>query len=691
MAVIRNLVVKITADVGDLSEALTSAQTALSKASAEFGKIGSTLATSITVPLLAIGTAAVSVAASFEQSMANAASVSGATGEELEAMTELAREMGTTTVFSASEAADAMYYMASAGYKAEQMAESLEPVLDLAAATQAELSFTTDTVISTLNQFGLEASDASKVTNTFAAVIGNSQATIDKLSDSMTYVAPVANALGYSIEETTAALGIMYNAGYEGSQAGTVLRSALSKLLDPTTEMTDTLAAMGLTYDDVNPETNAFADIIANLEGASMTAAQAVSIFGTEVGPGMLALVSQGSEALVEMEANITDTTAASTMAAVQLDTFEGSLKLLQSQLEEVAISIGDVLIPKITALIEKYVTPLIEKFNSLSEESIESAVQIGLIAAAIGPLFLAISKVLKLMSTFIQIAKLAFSPLTIKIALIVAAIVLLVSVFKNLYATNDEFKESVDSLLSSLAPIFEQLQVLGTLVMETVAKLFEMIYPLLVKIGEFLLIYIVNNMQAMMPVIEVLLSAFISLFSGIIKLLDGDFKGAFEDFKDFFSSLWEGIWMYLKVVINNMISLVNGFLSLVGIGINYIIGSLNSLQIDIPDWVPGIGGGTFGLSIPEVTMPQIPMLASGGVIPANSEFLAILGDQKSGTNIEAPLDTMVSAFKTAASEMQTGTSQSDIRITFDGTLASLIKLLAPKITQEQRKMGVLK
>ncbi len=160
--------------------------------------------------------------------MANAASVSGATAEEFERMKEVAREMGKSTVFSASEAADAMYYMASAGYKAEQMGEALKPILDLAAATQSDVAFSTDTVIATLNQFGLGAQDAGRVTNVFAAAIGNSQATLDKLSYSMRYVGPVANSLGYSIEQTTAALGLLYNAGFQGEQA---LDAGLSNII----------------------------------------------------------------------------------------------------------------------------------------------------------------------------------------------------------------------------------------------------------------------------------------------------------------------------------------------------------------------------------------------------------------------------------------------------------------------------
>jgi TP901 family phage tail tape measure protein len=176
MAVIRNLVVKISADISSLSKGLQNAQKSLQKVSQSFTKIGGTLTATITGPLVALGTSIVKTSAQFEQSMANAASVAGATGEELQRMTDIAREMGSKTVFSASDAADALYYMASAGYKVDQMAASIEATLNLASATQYDLAATTDIVIATLNQFGLEASSAERVTNVFASAIGNSMA-----------------------------------------------------------------------------------------------------------------------------------------------------------------------------------------------------------------------------------------------------------------------------------------------------------------------------------------------------------------------------------------------------------------------------------------------------------------------------------------------------------------------------------
>lgn len=443
MAVIRNLVVKIAADISSLSKGLQTAQKKLKNISSSFTKIGTKMTASLTLPIVALGASVVNLSQQFEQSMANAGSVSGATAEELQRMTDLAREMGSKTVYSASQAADALYYMASAGYKVDQMAAAIQPTLNLAAATQNDLAFTTDTVVATLNQFQLGAEGAERVSNVFAAAIGASQATLEKLGNSMSYVGPVANSLGYSIEETTGALAVLYNAGYDGSMAGTSLRQSLVALMNPTTSAQKVFADLGLDLALLDPTTNSLADIIDVLGKSGMTTAQAMEIFGARAGPGMLALLSAGGDAVRDMTEAVTGTTAATTMAEQQLDTLQGQMKLLKSEVEEIALQFGDVLIPIIRQLLKKYITPLIHKISGLSSGTKKTIVTVALLAAAIGPLFLIIGKLVSGIGAIAKVASLLFS----KVGLIIAIIAVVALVIKRLWDTNEDFRNAVKNI----------------------------------------------------------------------------------------------------------------------------------------------------------------------------------------------------------------------------------------------------
>lgn len=443
MAVIRNLVVKIGADISSLTKGLQTAQKKLKTVASGFTSLGLKMSAALTAPIVGLGAAVVNLSQEFEQSMANAGSVSGATAEELERMKDLAREMGSKTVFSASQAADALYYMASAGYKVEQMAAAIQPTLNLASATQNDLAFTTDTVVAALNQFGLGAEGAERVSNVFAAAIGASQATLEKLGNSMSYVGPVANSLGYSIEETAGALSVLYNAGYDGSMAGTSLRQSLVSLMNPTSAAQKIFEELGIDMKKLDPTTNSLADIIDTLKDAGLSTAQAMKVFGARAGPGMLALLSAGGDAVREMTDAITDTSAATEMADQQLNTLQGQVKILRSEAEEIALQFGDILIPIIRDLLKKYITPLTAKIMGLSSGTKKQIVTVALLVAAIGPLLLIIGKLISSVGAIIKVASFLFS----KTGHIIAAIAAAVVVIKKLWDTNENFRNAVKKI----------------------------------------------------------------------------------------------------------------------------------------------------------------------------------------------------------------------------------------------------
>lgn len=340
-------------------------------------------------PTVFIGKA-ISTAASFEQAMANVASVAGASSEELARLTATAQEMGRTTRFRASEAADALYYLASAGFKVDEQIAALRSTLDLAAATQADLAFASETLAATLSAFGLEANEADRVANVFAATISRSQATIEKLANSMRYAGPIAGGFGMSIEQTAAALGLLYNAGITGEQAGTTLRGALTALANPAGQTKQAMQRLGLTADQLNPALHSLAEIIEVLEKKNIDTATAMQLFGQEAGSGMVAMIKQGSAALRDMERAITGTNKVTEMASMQMNTLQGSIAYLQSAWESMMITIGGErgfgpgarrFIEGLTAQIgriERAVTqaaPAIEKFGESLSGSLSNAV----------------------------------------------------------------------------------------------------------------------------------------------------------------------------------------------------------------------------------------------------------------------------------------------------------------------------
>ena len=561
MAVIRNLVVKISADISSLSKGLKQASDNLSKVSQSFTKVGSSLTAKVTAPLVALGTAAVKTSSQFEQSMANAASVAGATTEELAKMTSIAREMGSKTVFSASDAADALYYMASAGYKVDQMADSIEATLNLASATQYGLAETTDVVIATLNQFGLEASSAERVTNVFASAIGNSMASMDKLSNSMGYVGPVANSLGYDIEHVTGILSVLYNSGYDGSTAGTTLRQAFVSLMNPTSSALKVFEELGLVYENLNPATNDFADIIDRLGQAGMDTSQAMEVFGARGGPGMLAMMSQGGDAIRSMTESITGTNKATEMAATQINTLTGQWKILKSELEEIAIAFGDVLIPMIRSFISKYISPLTKKLMSLSNEQRTQIVNIALIAAAIGPAILAIGKVIGGVSKLLKIIPALFS----KVGLIIGVIAVVAAALVHLYKTNEDFRNKTnklvdtikDKILNVVNDIKKWWNKNGEAIVNSVANALEFVADIVLEV--FSVIY--DCVKSTLPVIQKIIT---DVFGIIKDLWNSDGEGlksaiikavttignVIRKVTEEINSVIQKVWPYIKMII---------------------------------------------------------------------------------------------------------------------------------------------
>jgi len=423
--------VRIEADQTGLTTGLNKAKT---NVSASMKTIGRNMAIAGGVITAAFGMA-IKTASQFEQSMANTASVAGATSEELKKLSDYAREMGEQSVFSASEAADAMYYLASAGMNTDEVMGALKGTLDLAAATQSDLAYTSEAVAASLSQFGLDADEAGRVANVFAGTISDSQATMEKLTTSMSYVGPMANSMGMTIEETSGILGKLYDAGLDGSKAGTALRQAFVKLLKPTEDGKAALEKLGVSITDSNGKMRPFVDIMADLEKAGISTTEAIDIFGVRAGPAMMSLVSQGIDSVKDLTTEITGTDKATKMAAMQIDTFQGAMKLLKSAFEELQITLVTDLMPALKGTIEwitegiKKVTEWMKENPKLTETIVKWTAAIGALMLVLGPLLM----ILPGLVTGVGLLAGAVTPLTATIGLAIANFIIWFELIKEI------------------------------------------------------------------------------------------------------------------------------------------------------------------------------------------------------------------------------------------------------------------
>ena len=284
----------------------------IEQAGEKIADVGTTLTTHVTVPVMVTGTAAVKTAADFDSAMSKVAAVSGATGDELDAPRDKAREMGAKTKFSASEAADAMNYMAMAGWKTNDMLSGIEGIMNLAAASGEDLASTSDIVTDALTAFGLSASDSGHFADILAAASSNANTNVSMMGETFKYVAPVLGSLGYSAEDSAIAIGLMANAGIKSSQAGTALRSAITNLAKPTDTVASAMEQYGISLTDSSGKMYSLRELMEQLRqklGGLSEAEQAQaadSLFGKEAMSGRLAIIN-GSPADFEKLSNAFD------------------------------------------------------------------------------------------------------------------------------------------------------------------------------------------------------------------------------------------------------------------------------------------------------------------------------------------------------------------------------------------------
>lgn len=289
----------------------------------------------------------------FESMMSQVKAISGATGQEFDDLTTKAQEMGATTKFTATESAEAFNYMAMAGWKPQQMIDGISGIMSLAAASGEDLGTTSDIVTDALTAFGLQAGDAGHFADVLAQASANANTNVSMLGESFKYVAPVAGAMNYSVEDTSLALGLMANASIKGSMAGTALKTSLANMAAPTDSMAAAMDKYGISLTDSEGNMKSLRGVIDNLRGSlgglseTEQTAAASTIFGKEAMAGMLAIINASEEDYNKLSTAIGNSKdAAEGMADTMLDNLKGSFTLMQSAIEGTENAFGKRLSP---------------------------------------------------------------------------------------------------------------------------------------------------------------------------------------------------------------------------------------------------------------------------------------------------------------------------------------------------------
>ena len=386
----------------------TTAQENLQSLGDKTEKVGQKLSL-VSAGIGAAAGAAVKVTSDFDSSMSQVAAISGASADEMESLRAKAREMGAQTKFSASEAGDAMSYMAMAGWKADDMIDGIGGTMNLAAASGEDLATTSDILTDGLTAFGMSADEAGRMADIMAAASSNANTNVSMLGESFKYVAPVAGSMGYNVEDVSLALGLMANSGVKASAAGTALRTLMTNLAKPTDAMAVAMDDLGISLTDGEGNMKSLQEIMGDMRGsfANLTedqkASYAATIAGKEGMSGLLAIVNASEDDYNKLAGAIENSNgAAEKMATIMQDNLEGQWTILKSQLEELGISVGEILMPSIRGTVEQ-IQKFVDWLNSLSPAGKKAAVGIGAAVAAIGPLLIAVGKMEKGASALIK------------------------------------------------------------------------------------------------------------------------------------------------------------------------------------------------------------------------------------------------------------------------------------------------
>lgn len=586
-------------------------------------EVGKGLTKNVTAPIVGVGAAAYGAFNEVDNGLDTIAKKTGATGDELKSLEETAKTVFGSMPVDIGDVGTAIGEINTRfGVTGQTLEDMTKDFLKFASINDADVESSIANVDKIMKKFGVDSKQTVNVLGLLTSASQKSGISVETLESALEGNGAALKELGFDITESVNLLAQMEANGVDTSAA----MSSLSK------------AVQNATKDGKDAETAMREQIEAIRTAKTETDALqiATDLFGKKGAAEMTQAIREGkisvddlSGSLTEFGTNVEDTFSATQDSSDEAKIAFNNLKLAGSELGG---TIGTVLTPILQKLSSAF-QGLSNWYKNLSPQQQEMIVKIALIAATIGPLLIVLAKLIAAVQTILGIlpavkaailavnGALAANP----IAAVVAAIALLVAAFVTLWNNCEEFREFWIGL-------WEALKEGAMTVIDGISLAFT-------SLGE--------GFQVVGDGIMLLFDGIGSAFSTVgdtISTVCTDIGGFFSDMASNVQGIWDGLWGGIKGVINTMIGGINGMIAGVEGGVNAVIGALNTLHWEIPDWVPGIGGYGFGFDIPKAHFGRVPELANGAVIQPNNPFLAILGDQKNGTNIEAPLSTIKQA-----------------------------------------------
>lgn len=633
---------------------------------------------------------AVKTATDFESQIARVSAISGASSSELDALRNSAMELGAASSKSAKEVAAGQEELAKLGMSANEIISAMPGVISAAEASGSDMAQTAEVMASAINIFGLKASDSTKVADVLAMTANRTAASITDMQFALKYAGPPAAALGVSMEETSAAIGLMTNAGMKGEQAGTTLRGALLGLLDPSEENSKMMEKMGIAVTDNEGNFVGLANLVKNLDDsmAGMTdtqkAANLSALVGREAVSGMLTLMKAGPDTINDMTKSLENSGGASAEAAAKMkDNLGGALLELEGALETFLITIGTALTPAIRLVVDG-VRNMINIFNGLpsgvqTAVAVIAALTAGFLLLA-GPLLILVAMIPAITAGFSAIMAVAaplvaaIGPVIAIVAGVVAAVGALIAVFVLAYKKLDWFREGVNQIWAQIKMYFSQaLSFVKSLFQTVMSAITAFAGEQLAKFsalwkehGTAIMTFVKNAFTGIKITIEIAMAAIKAIFQtvwpiisnivkiawGLIKtivgsaidivvglidaamsLLKGDWKGAWDAIKGIAEDIWHNIESFFKGI--DLVQIGKDIIQGLVNGMGGMIGTVTSKVKEIAGKIPE---GVKGLL--NIHSPSRVMMALGGY---TAEGLAI-GIGKGLTDVQRAAAGMAGA-----------------------------------------------